>query len=199
LRDLAARRLTQRGRRRFLRESAVSLGAVVVLFVIWPRLMAAGAELRDGHRWAVSVCHVDGQARLCSWRATIPAPGEGLSPVRGVWDGVGLKLSTALVAAKTDVAVPPGKYRVSLIADTAQPGPSPEIRLTVSARKTPLVNATLPMRLRTSALARLEGTIDHPGGLLDIELRAERIWTTPTRYDLPAVWISDLKIEAEVR
>src|SRR5262249_1746240 len=133
LRDVAARRLNARGRRRFLRESALGLAAVIVIFVAWPRLVAGGEELRDHHRWGVSVCHVLEQARLCSWRATIPAPGEGVSPVHGVWDGVGLQLSTALAGAKTDVDVPPGKYRVSFLADTASPMPGPEIRLTLSA------------------------------------------------------------------
>ena len=44
---------------------------------------------------------------------------------------------------------------------------------------------------------RVEGVIEHLGGLLDIDVKAERLWTTPTFYDLPAVWLSDLKIEAD--
>ena len=118
--------------------------------------------------------------------------------MRGVWDGIGLKLSTALAAAKTDVEVPPGKYRVSLLADTTQPGPSPEIRLTLSARRARLAEATLPAPIGTPP-SRIEGTVEHLGGWLDVEVRVERLWTTPTRYALPAIWISDLKIEAEVR
>jgi 4-amino-4-deoxy-L-arabinose transferase-like glycosyltransferase len=198
LRDLAAGRLNARGRRRFLREAALGLAAVVVLFAAWPRAVAAGADLRDRHRWGVGVCHVGQEARLCSWRATIPAPGEGVSPVRGVWDGIGLQLSTALAGAKTDVDVPPGKYRISFLADTATPMPAPEIRLTLGARKTQLAEVTLPAPAGT-APARVEGTVEHIGGLLDIDVRIERLWTTPTQYALPAIWISDLKIEAEVR
>jgi hypothetical protein len=181
-----------------LREAALGLAVVVAVFAAWPSLVAAGADLRDRHRWGVGVCHVEQQPRFCAWRATIPAPGEGLSPVRGVWDGIGLQLSTALVGAKTDVEVPPGKYRVSFVADTQVPSPSPEIRLTLSARKRQLAEVTLPTPVGTPP-TRVEGTIEHPGGFLDIELRAERMWTTPTQYALPAIWISDLKIEAEVR
>ena len=198
LRALASRRLNERGRRRLRREGVLALAAVVALFATWPRLVAAGADLCDRHRWGVGVCHVEAQARLCAWRPTIPAPGEGLSPVRGVWDGIGLKLSTALAGAATDVDVPPGRYRVSLSADTRLPSPSPEIRLKLIARGAPLAEVTLPTPAGTPP-ARLEGTIDHLGGLLNVEVKAERLWTTPTRYDLPAVGLSDLKIEAEVR
>ncbi|HEY2731160.1 MAG TPA: glycosyltransferase family 39 protein [Polyangia bacterium] len=195
-RDLAGRRLNVRGRRRLLREAALALPVLVALFAGWPRLVAAGAELRDRHRWGVGVCHVEKQARLCAWRPTIPAPGEGRSGVRGVWDGIGLKLSTAIAAAATDVDVPPGKYRVSVVADTQLPGPSPEIRLTLGARGAALAEATLPAAPGTPP-RRIEGVIEHLGGLLDVEVKAERLWTTPTFYDLPAVWISDLKIEAD--
>ena len=198
LRALAARRLNVRGRRRLLREGALALVAAVALFASWPRLVAAGADLRDRHRWGVGVCHVEEQARLCAWRATTPAPGEGPSPVHGVWDGIDLKLSTAMAGAATDVDVPPGRYRVSLLADTGLPSPSPEIRLTLAARGSALGEVTLPTPAGTPP-ARLEGTIDHLGGLLNVEVKAERLWTTPTRYDLPAVGLSDLKIEAEVR
>jgi 4-amino-4-deoxy-L-arabinose transferase-like glycosyltransferase len=197
LRDLAGRRLNVRGRRRLLREALFALPVVVALFVGWPRLIAAGAELRDRHRWGVGVCHVEGQARLCAWRPTLPAAGEGPSAVRGVWDGVGLKLSTAMAATVTDVDVPPGRYHVSLLADTSRPGASPEIRLTLGARGSALREVTLPAPAGTPP-QRIEGTVEHLGGLLDIEVKAERLWTTPTLYDLPPVWVSDLKIEAEV-
>jgi hypothetical protein len=174
----------------------LALAATITLFAAWPRLVAWGAELRERHRWGVAVCHVGDEARLCQWRPTIPAPGEGVSGVRGVWNGVGLKLSTAIAAAATDVDVPPGKYRVSLRADTAVPGPGPEIRLTLSARNAPLAEATLPLPAGTPPTL-VVGTIEHLGGLLNVEVKAERLWTTPTLYDLPPVWVSDLKIEAE--
>jgi 4-amino-4-deoxy-L-arabinose transferase-like glycosyltransferase len=198
LRDLAAHRLNARGRRRILREAALGLAAVVAVFATWPRLVAAGEDLRDRHRWGVGVCSVEQRTRLCPWRPTIPAPGEGPSPVRGVWNGIGLQLSTALAAAKTDVEVPPGRYRVSFLADPQLSSPSPEIRLILSARKAPLAEVTLPTPPGTPP-ARVEGTVEHLGGWLDVEVRVERLWTTPTRYALPAIWISDLKIEAEVR
>jgi 4-amino-4-deoxy-L-arabinose transferase-like glycosyltransferase len=198
LRDLALRRLNARGRRRILREAVLALAASLAVLIGWPRLVAAGADLRDRHRWGVAVCHVEKQGRLCAFRPTVPAPGEGLSAVRGVWDGVGLKLSTALAAATTEVELPPGKYFVSALADTQSPGPSVEVRVTLSARGATLGRTELPAPGPTPP-ARIGGSIEHPGGPLTVEVRAERIWTTPTRYDLPSVWITDLKIEAEDR
>ena len=100
--------------------------------------------------------------------------------------------------AATDVDVPPGRYRVSLLADTSLPSPAPEIRLTLSARGASLAEVTLPTPAGAPP-ARLEGTLDHLGGPLNVEVKAERLWTTPTRYELPAIGLSDLKIEAEVR
>jgi 4-amino-4-deoxy-L-arabinose transferase-like glycosyltransferase len=198
LRDLASRRLNERGRRRLAREAAFALGATVAVFVTWPRVVAAGADLRERHRFGVGVCHVGAEARLCAWRPTIPAPGEGPSPVRGVWDGIGLQLSTAIAGAATDVELPPGKFRASVVADTRLPMPAPEIRLTLSARQSRLAEVLLPAPAGTPP-DRIGGTVEHPGGWLHVEVVAERLWTTPTRFELPAVWISDLKIEAEVR
>jgi 4-amino-4-deoxy-L-arabinose transferase-like glycosyltransferase len=196
-RDLVGRRLNARGRRRIVREAIVGSLVVAALFVAWPRVVAAGAQLRDGHRWAVSVCRVEGRDRLCSWRATIPAPGEGVSGVRGVWNGMGLKLSTALAAAATDVALPPGRYRVSLVADTVRPAPAPEVRLDLQVNARAIASVGLPLAAGRSP-APLEGVVEHQGGTLRVEVHAERIWITPIFFDLPTLWVSDLKIEAQL-
>jgi 4-amino-4-deoxy-L-arabinose transferase-like glycosyltransferase len=197
LRDGVGGRFNERGRRRLLRELAGGLSLVVALFIGWPRLVAAGADLRERHRWAVAVCEVAGHAQICDWKSTVPAPGEGASAVRGVWNGVGLKLSTALAAAATDVDVPPGRYVVSVTADTPATAPAPEIRLSMRARGVTLASTTLPQPAGT-APARLSGVVEHLGGPMRVELGAERLWLAPTFYDLPAVWVSDLKIEADV-
>jgi hypothetical protein len=196
LRDLLGGRLNARGRRRILREAIPGTLAIVALFVAWPRVVEAGAQMRDGHRWAVNVCTVQGHPQLCQWRATIPAPGEGPSGIRGVWNGLGLKLSTALAAAATDLDLPPGRYRISALADTARPAPAPEVRLDLLAGARTIASAGLPVPMGAGP-ARLEGVFEHEGGNLRIEAHAERIWITPTAFDLPTLWISDLKIEAE--
>ena len=51
-------------------EAGLALGLIIVTFVGAPALAWAGGKLREHHRWAVQVCHVDRQARLCSWRRT---------------------------------------------------------------------------------------------------------------------------------
>ncbi|HVZ72305.1 MAG TPA: hypothetical protein VHJ20_08015 [Polyangia bacterium] len=195
--DLTFRRLNDRGRRRLGRELAGGVVLVGALLWSWPRFLAWGAELRERHRWAVAVCEVAGETRICEWRSTQPAPGEGPSSVRGVWNGVGLKLSTALAAAATDVDVPPGRYVVSVRADTAEPAASPEVRLSLRARGVPVDSTTLPAVAGVPP-ARLAGIVDHLGGPMRIEVAAERLWVAPTLFDLAPVWVSDLKIEAEV-
>ena len=88
-RDLFRRR---DARRRVAIEGLVAGGILALLFVGWPRAISAGTTLRERNRWAVCVCEVAGAKRLCDVRATEPPPGEAPSPVRGVWDGFGLRL-----------------------------------------------------------------------------------------------------------
>jgi 4-amino-4-deoxy-L-arabinose transferase-like glycosyltransferase len=198
VRDAAWRRFTQRGRLRFLRETALALAVLLAVFAGWPRLVEAAAELRERHRWAASVCQVAGRGRICLWRATIPAPGEGPSGVRGVWDGLGLQVSTSFAAAATDVALPAGRYRVSLRADTVvSSSADPDARLDLRANGVTLASVSLPAPAGTPP-ARLTGIVDHAGGNLRVELYAERIWPSPLFVRLPTLWASDLKIETEV-
>ncbi len=196
-RDLAGRRLNVRGRRRLLREAIIGVVVTAALFIGWPRLVAAGAELRDRHRWAVSLCDIDGRDRLCAWRPTVPAPGEGPSGVRGVWNGFGLKVSTAMAAAATEIDVPAGRYRVTVTVDSDLSGQTPEIQVTLKARGDVLETAPLPPPTGNPSL-RLSGVVEHLGGILRLEIGAARVWTAPSVFDLPPVWISDLKIEADV-
>jgi 4-amino-4-deoxy-L-arabinose transferase-like glycosyltransferase len=201
---------------------AVAL-AVASLFLGWPRWLDAGAALRDRHRWAVCVCRVTGRTQLCNWRALAPAPGEGPSPVRGVWDGVGLRVgpdrpggrgvaSAAPVAAATAIDLPPGRYRVRARAD--RPGPldrSPAIDVRLRAAGRIIGEARLPSPAGETSAA-LDGSVEHAGGILQIELRAQRITpdaglgpssplaTEPAETDLPTtVWLADIRIEPDLR
>ena len=78
-----------------------------------------------------------------------------------------------------------------------RPAPSPEVRLDLRAGGHTIASAGLPLPAGT-APARLEGVLEHRGGYLRIEAHAERILITPTDLDLPTLWVSDLKIEAEL-
>jgi hypothetical protein len=102
-----------------------------------------------------------------------------------------------MAAAATEVDVPPGRYRVTVTADSDIAGQTPEIQVTLKAHGDVLGTAPLPPPAgRPSQL--LSGVVEHLGGTLRLEIGAERVWTTPSFFDLPAVWISDLKIEADV-
>jgi 4-amino-4-deoxy-L-arabinose transferase-like glycosyltransferase len=189
-RDAIMRRLNDRGRRRLVREAVLGLILVAGVFAGWRELMSSAAQLRETHRWGVSVCHLPERDRLCEWRPTIPAPGEGPSGVRGVWNGVGLRITTALAAAATQVELPPGRYRVSALADTASPAAIPEARITLKAGGAPLAVAEVPAR----EAPVLAGIVEHRGGVLEVEALAERLTQIGPS---PTVWLSDLKIEAE--
>ena len=124
-RDLFRRRAAA-ARRRVAIEGLVAGGILALLFVGWPRAISAGTALRERNRWAVCVCEVAGAKRLCDVRATEPPPGEAPSPVRGVWDGFGLRLAGARAAAAFDLDLPPGRYRVSMRAEADRAGdPTP--------------------------------------------------------------------------
>lgn len=198
LSDLFLHRFNARGRRRFLRELVLILVGAAVLFSAWPYAMAAGTSLRDRYRWAVCVCDVEGHSRLCEVRAIVPAPGEGKSPVHGVWDGFGLTLASGLAGAATDVALPPGRYRISVLVDTAVPAERPEARLALRARGTVLGTTDLPRPASTTP-ERVSGVVEHLGGLLRIEVVAERSWPSPVFVEVPTLWITDIRIESELR
>ena len=108
--ELPRHRLSDRPSTTRLRaEAAFSALAVAVVFIGWPRLLAAGERLREAHRFAVCVCSVDGAKHVCAFRATDPAPGQGPSPVRGVWDGFGLRAVGPRTAAASDARAFAGK------------------------------------------------------------------------------------------
>jgi hypothetical protein len=118
--------------------------------------------------------------------------------VRGVWNGVGITLTTGLAAAATDVELPPGRYRVSLLADTAAPAERPEARLELRARGTLLATTQLP-RPTGAPSERIGGVVEHLGGSLRIEVAAERAWSSPVFIDVPTLWIADITIESDLR
>ena len=164
LRDVVRR---PAARRRVTIEALVAAGVVALIFVGWPRLMAAGATLRERNRWAVCVCEVGGGNRLCDVRATEPTPGQTPSPVRGVWDGFGLRLAAARVAAGFDVDLPPDRYRVSMRAE----GMGGEVRAAVdmSADGTNLAQTSWP---QDGTPITLTGVVTHAGGKLRVEVGA---------------------------
>jgi 4-amino-4-deoxy-L-arabinose transferase-like glycosyltransferase len=225
-RDLAARRANAAAR--LAKESLAAALAVAVLSIGWPRLVQAGAALRDRHRWAVCVCHVAGASRLCNWRATAaaapssspssslssPAASPGPSPVRGVWDGVGLRVTgvTPAAAAASDVVLAPGRYRIQARVDrtpapvAARPGVSdaPDLRVQLRADGKTVAGASLAPG---APAATLDGAVDHFGSSLHVELWVEQP-SAATDFRSAAgasaaarttVWLADIHIEPDLR
>jgi 4-amino-4-deoxy-L-arabinose transferase-like glycosyltransferase len=92
------------------REAASATVAVLVMAAFVPSLAWAGERLREHHRFGVHVFELEGHPALCKWR---PA-GAGDSAVRGIWNGVGLRLSSERpdghVSARAEIELPAARY-----------------------------------------------------------------------------------------
>jgi 4-amino-4-deoxy-L-arabinose transferase-like glycosyltransferase len=200
-RDVVGRR--QGAPRRLALQAAFGVLASAVVFAGWPRVLAAAAGLRARHRFGVCACEVSGRGQICLFRAEAPRPSDGRSPVRGVWDGIGVTADTAPARAAADVELPPGRYRVSALADTVMASPIPSARLDLRAGGAGLASALLPQPPGTPP-ARISGIVDHPGGPLRLEVVAASlppatVMSPGTPVAPPTLWLSDIKIEAELR
>jgi 4-amino-4-deoxy-L-arabinose transferase-like glycosyltransferase len=192
-RDLVRRDDTARrgARRRVATQGLIAGGLLALLFVGWPRAISAGTTLRERNRWAVCVCQVAGARRLCEVRATEPPPGEAPSPVRGVWDGFGLRLARERAAAAFDLDLPPGRYRVSMRAEAV--GPAVHAAVDVAADGTNLVQAGWPAG---AIPVTLSGVVPHAGGKLHVEVGTSRGIPTSTDGG-ETLWISAIKVEPD--
>jgi len=168
-RDLARFSIDRQRRPRLLYEGLVAGVVIAALFVAWPRMLVAGTRLRSEHRWAVAVCTVDGARRVCDFRPVV-VPGRP-SPVKGTWDGFGLRLAppeTSAVAV-SDIDLPAGNYQISMRAECGDRC-SEGAELAVSAGGVELQRAPWPAAGTTVALAV---PIRHVGGKLHVEFRID--------------------------
>ncbi len=175
-------------RARLLEAGAVTL-AVAALLLGWPALIRAGGGLRDRHRWAVCVCGAGAKTTLCNWRAT--ARGDAaVSPVHGVWNGVGLRLPAGSPeTAATEIELPPGRYHITARADRLPPAAA-RLQLTVDGKTVATVD--WPAAEPGEAIRAVDGVVDHGAGRLRLDLRAETEGSS-------TVWLSDIRIEPDQR
>lgn len=187
------------------REVRYAFGAAVLIVGSVPGLAYAGAHLRDRHRFAVHVCAADNHTRACLWRSE----GRPPSRVRGVWNGVGLRIggtTDARVAARTQVSLPAGRYWLRAEWDLA-PAEHPAVAGAAGAlggRSATLragVGVPVLVRAPLFALAAaaadgaalpIEVSVEHPGGPLPITLEVDT-----DGLALPpetAVWLSRLAL-----
>jgi 4-amino-4-deoxy-L-arabinose transferase-like glycosyltransferase len=190
--ELFAGRLNRRGRRRLARELLGSVAALVVIFFGWPRLVSAGAAVRDRHRWAAAVCTVGDQAQVCSWRSATPPP----SPVVGVWNGVGLRpRAGGDVAAVTTFPLAAGRYQITATMDSAFSSSEPALDVSLRTASNSVAEVALPAPVGTPP-ARVDAILDHPGGAIEFRFAAAPIPGRPTS-DFPSVWLSDLAVRVK--
>ena len=182
VRDLVRRVLDRHRRPRLPLEAGLAALALALVFVGWPRLVAGGTRLRERHRWAAFVCTVDGAKRLCAARDASATAGATLSPVRGVWDGFLLRL-TSPAAAKTELELPAGRYRISLHVEAPGGLPTGEGgSVSLWAGGAERARAALPSPGVATTLA---GSVPHAGGKLPIELCAEKANSAQQSPDFP--------------
>ncbi|HXU04135.1 MAG TPA: glycosyltransferase family 39 protein [Polyangia bacterium] len=200
VRDLARFTIDRQRRPRLLYEGVLAAVAIAVVFVGWPRMLAAGTRLRAEHRWAVAACNIDGAKHICEFR---PVVGKGQpSPVRGTWDGFGLRLMppATTAAATTDLDLAAGKYRVSMridcadtcledaeIAISTRSGTGAE---TVEARRMPWPAA--------GSVVALVAPVTHAGGKLHVEIQITGKNLHPAS-DVTALWVAAFEVESETR
>jgi hypothetical protein len=194
VRDLARFTIDRQRRPRLLYEGLVAAVAIAAVFIGWPRMLAAGTRLRVQHRWAVAACGIDGAKQVCGF-TPIVAKGEP-SPIRGTWDGFGLRLTPPATeaAAATALDLPAGDYRVSMRLDCGDTCPE-GAELAVSSGGAELRRTPWPA---PGSIVALVVPVTHGGGKMRIELRAQAKNVRP-EAPVPALWVSAFEVERERR
>jgi 4-amino-4-deoxy-L-arabinose transferase-like glycosyltransferase len=192
VRDLARFTIDRQRRPRLLYEGLLAAVAIAAVFIGWPRMLAAGTRLRAQHRWAVAACGIDGAKQVCGF-TPIVAKGEP-SPVRGTWDGFGLRLAPPATeaAAATDLDLPAGTYRVSMrldCGDTCSEG----AEIAVHAGGAELRRTPWPA---SGSIVALVVPVTHGGGKMRVEIRVQAKNVHP-EGPAPALWVSAFEVERE--
>ncbi len=216
----------EQGRRRFAgqrRTLVVGALSIMGLFCAWWVVGGIGRSLRASHRWAVTVCSYPDaeQKHLCTWERVLPRQGD--SPVRGVWDGVGLQLSGAathdvMASARTVIPIAAGRLRVrAALSLTGRSLPDGAVAVVLRARGRVIARAVsapvLPRQGPLSPTAAspapypgptgprageinvpMTGIVEHTGGPLVVEVEVEPGGIGST-VDGATVWISNLVVE----
>ena len=204
------------GQRRSRDDARTGLAMVVTVFVVfalWAAMVAAGGALRARARWAVSVCSYPtaAETHLCDWRRRLPA--RGPSPLRGAWDGVGLRIGQASAAdvaasARTTLSLDGGRYRLRAQVAVVGAGAGPEVVVAVTAGPrtepstiaralVPRTEDAVPSGVQDQSVnggKNIEGIFDHEGGLLTVQVNVEpgAVGSIP---EGATVWFSQVVVE----
>jgi 4-amino-4-deoxy-L-arabinose transferase-like glycosyltransferase len=183
------------------RHTLLACGAVAFLFLCWAGLLELGNALRARHRWAVTVCAYPQaeETHLCRWRRALPVGGD--SPIRGAWDGVGLRVDRpsqgVLASARTEIPIGAGRFRVRAEVSFVGAPTSPDAGLAVALRADGRVIARVvspSVTTGSGAPLPIVGLLERSGGpvLLEVEVEPTGIRSVA---DGGTVWISKLIVE----
>ena len=198
------RRMSQAGRW----EAGLSLGLIITIFVGAPARAWAGGKLREHHRWAVQVCRVDQQARVCSWRSTGSHADDDTPGVRGVWNGVGLAIPASApdrareTAAETELDLPPGDYAIEASLDIAPLDAatnisSGEFSMQVGTEASATVSlASVAQATRESSPWPLRIEAHHSGGKLPVQARIAIPPGAPPTPLPGRLWVNEIAVES---
>jgi hypothetical protein len=189
-------------------EIGLALGLNIVIFAGAPTLAWAGEWLREQHRWSVQVCHVNQEARLCSWRMTGARDDNGTPSIRGVWNGVGLSIPAAVpdrmkeAVIETEWDAPPGDYAVEASLDIAPlhasasiPAGEFSVQVGEDAAGATVSLAAIAQATRESNPLPLRLEAHHQGGKLPVRLHIA-IPPGALSATLPGrLWVNELALK----
>jgi Dolichyl-phosphate-mannose-protein mannosyltransferase len=186
-------------------EAGLSVGLIVTIFVGAPTLAWAGSKLREHHRWAVQVCHVNQQARVCSWRRT-GSRDDDTPAVRGVWNGVGLAIPAAApdraqeTGAETELDLPAGDYAIEASLDIAPLDAATtisagEVNVQVGTEAGANVSLdSIAQATRESSPLPLRIEVHHRGGKLPVRVRIAIPPAVPPTPLPGRLWVSEIAV-----
>ena len=173
-RDFARFTIDRQRRPRLLTEGLLAAAAIAACSWAgpgwWPPGRGCASSTAGRSRPATSAAH-----GRCAGSRRHPA-GEP-SPVRGTWDGFGLRLTppATTAAAATDVDLPAGKYHVSLRLECGETCPD-GAEVAVNAGGSELRRMPWPAPGSTVALTV---PVTHGGGKLHFEIRIDGKFVNP--------------------
>lgn len=162
--------------------AAALIATALVLALSWVTV-SWGDSLRARHRFAVHACEVKGSWHYCLWRSADPGRSGRPSPVKGVFDGVGLSLGSEETGAETLLPLGPGSHRLHAQLTAIAPGQTGgEAFLLLDGRE----HARVP-------LSRLQGGL---GLTLSFETQgAVRLALRGVAPQGGRVWLEGLRVE----
>jgi 4-amino-4-deoxy-L-arabinose transferase-like glycosyltransferase len=182
------------GEGRSLRGEAIGAAlALAVLLAGWPAAKAVGVRLRETHRWAAHVCRIAGAPAVCKWAPEGPGP----SPVRGVYDGLGLDLvGPGGAAARLSLDLPAGRHalraRLDLTPAEGAAGAACQVRLGPPGAGAPISLAETAAATRRGETVPVEVPVEAGAGALLVTLEA----SCPGPAPPVTVWLSGLEVVA---